>query len=268
MLIPAFFKSSKWLQRVMTYAIALPTILFFLISFLLILYTFLPRSLDLPSIDTERNMTILAHGIHDTPLTWSNSLADIIEERDDTNHTIPLDWSKYAQSTFRCSVDGERLGRKIGQLLSSNKSLQSLHLIGHSCGSFVIYGICRGIREQSPWVNIQTTYLDPVSIYGGIFPNYGIDNFGNCANFSEAYIDTGDTVPGSNQLLPNTHTFDVTTVRHKARYTGTPHIWPTKYYTELTRSGLQPLLSREKDIRLRFRPNVLDKIESQPVAHD
>jgi hypothetical protein len=100
-----------------------------------------------------------------------------------------------------------------------------------------------GGRSQSinTSIKVQTTYLDPVSVYGGIFWNYGLDNFGRCANFSDSYIDTQDSIPGSNQVLPHSVTFDVTNIRLAAGYKIPPHVWPTKYYIESYKKGSVPI---------------------------
>ncbi len=257
---------SKRSKIITIYIVLLPGVLFSIVSILLLLYTFLPRPLTLPPVKTGKNMTILVHGIYDTPKTWSKTLAELLEDQDSSRQATPLNWNRYAQSSFRCSVDGLRLGKKLAQALTENNELQSLHLIGHSCGAFVIYGICKGVKESSKAPVIQTTYLDPVSIYGGVFRNFGINNFGSCADFSEAYIDIGDNVPGSNQLLPHTHTFDTTAIRLQKNVKVSPHLWPTVYYTELSRSGRQPLLIRDKNIRQHLPPNTLEKVVNTHIT--
>lgn len=113
--------------------------------------------------------------------------------------------------------------------------------MGHSCGSFVILGICEALREHNQSLSIQTTYLDPVSVYSGIFWDYGVKHFGSCANFSDAYIDTQDTVPGSNQALKNAVTFDVTQIRVQNKLNHAPHAWPTLFYIHALREKQVPI---------------------------
>ncbi len=76
-----------------------------------------------------------------------------------------------------------------------------------------------------------------MAIYGGVSLDFGIQHFGQCADFSDAYIDTGDGVPGSNELLPGAHTFDVTSARESSGYEGPPHVWATVYYRQLAERG-------------------------------
>ena len=132
-----------------------------------------------------------------------------------------------------------------GNEQTSHENLQSLHLIAHSCGSFVSLGICQALKAHRNDVTVQSTYLDPVTVYGGVFWDYGVTRFGSCADFSDAYIDIADTGPGSNQLLPLTHTFDVTPARKRAGFARPPHVWPKVYY--LRRAQHQTILDLRAD---------------------
>ena len=66
----------------------------------------------------------------------------------------------------------------MGQRLLKETKVKSIHVIGHSCGAFVALGLCEAVKEQSSDIKIQTTYLDPVSVYAGVWWNYGVDKFG------------------------------------------------------------------------------------------
>lgn len=198
------------------------------------------------------HVVIVAHGLGDTPESWSDQLSQTLAAQDRSAQVIALDWNPYSKNTFRCSVDGKRLGASIGARLASSSKIRTVHLIAHSCGSFVSLGICQAMREQRPDVVIQSTYLDPVSVYGGLFWDYGLTRFGACADFSDAYIDVEDGVPGSNQRLPSAHTFDVTQSRKRTTYTGSPHVWPTVYYQQLVQRGLHLDLQRDRDLVSKF----------------
>lgn len=243
----------------------LPSLLFVLTAAVLAIYTFIPIRLKVPEIQPAKNLTILAHGINDTPKTWSQDLATIIDRNQADSHAVALNWNDYAKSVFRCSVNGLRLGKKIGRHLSSRKEIKTVHLIGHSCGAFIVHGVCKGLRAGASTATIQATYLDPVSNFGGIFKNYGLSSFGSCADFADAYIDTGDSVPGSNQLLPQTHTFDVTPARDLSDYQGTPHLWPTQYYTKLVSTNQHPLLATDKNLQQKYPLNILVEVNQLPV---
>jgi hypothetical protein len=252
----------------LTLLVGLPGALFLLVSVVLLIYTNWPLDLDeltLPEIETQaQHIVIISHGMRDDRSTWSDGLKDTLQARNELAQIISLDWNPYSGSTFRCSVDGKRLGESLGRRLAASRKLKSLHLIAHSCGSFVSLGICealRAVRSQRTAqsdITIQSTYLDPVTVYGGIFWGFGLERFGRCADFSDAYINASDDVPGSNQLLPATHTFDITGLRIPSGFSGSPHLWPTVYYQNLAESG--------RDLELRTDPGVISEYPRQVLT--
>lgn len=189
------------------------------------------------SVDTDvEYLTLSVHGVKDSPASWSDELQHRYSQLQQMpfselhSQHISFGWQPYSDNVLNCSVDGKKIGEQLGERFASLPKLQGLHLVGHSCGSFVILGICEALKERNEALSIQTTYLDPVSVYSGIFWDYGIKHFGSCANFSDAYIDTQDTVPGSNQALKNAVTFDVTQIRVQNKFNYAPHAWPTLFY--------------------------------------
>ncbi len=221
----------------------------------------------MPPVSTSaQHIILIAHGLGDTAATWSNQLKSTMQQQlaqeGDAIQLISLDWNPYSIPSFRCSVNGKRIGAILGQAMSVSKQLESVHLIGHSCGSFVVLGLCESLKAKRKNILTQSTYLDPVSIYGGVFWNYGINRFGSCADFSEAYIDHEDAVPGSNQRLPNTHTFDVTQARKKNHFDQSPHIWPTVYYQQLVETGNQPSLRKTPALPSLYPPGILQQIST------
>lgn len=249
-------KKLNWVKLFIWLLIVIPAIVFVVVSLSITFYMYGPRSykqMKMPVLQTNIEHFILSvHGLGDNKETWSEPLQRQQQLNNPDAQVEALDWNPYAQSTFRCSVDGLRIGKLIGEHLARGETLQSVHLIGHSCGSFVILGVCDALKARQPTIKVQTTYLDPVSIYGGFFWHYGIGHFGSCADFSEAYIDTVDTVPGSNQLLPNTHTFDVTKVRVQGQIDISPHVWPTVYYQRLNQAGKAPSLNKQPDLMKKY----------------
>lgn len=236
-------------------------------------YTYWPThytQLDIPSINANtQHITLIAHGLNDTAASWSDPLKTILQEQhteSKTNHAqiISLDWNPYSQSTFRCSIDGKRIGALLGKKISTSTQLHSAHLIAHSCGSFVILGLCESLKTHSKNIQVQTTYLDPVSIYGGIFWNYGLRHFGSCADFSDAYIDHQDNVPGSDKPLPKSHTFDVTAARKKTNFNQSPHIWPTVYYQLLVAAGTYPSLNNTSAINNQYPRGQFEVVKQLP----
>lgn len=253
-------RSNTLLKKIVLILLGLPTVLFIMAALTLALYTFIPVRLEVPEIKAENKLSLLFHGIHDTPESWSSELADVMNRHWKGHKAIAIDWSQYADSVFRCSVNGLQLGKKIGRQLHNKKEVEHLHLIGHSCGSFVIYGICKSLKQEKSSISIQTTYLDPVSNFGGFFTHYGVDYFGRCGDFSENYFDSGDKVPGSNEPLPEPANFDVTSARLNAEYLGNPHVWPVEYYMQLVRKRKNPQLWMNAHLTQEFTKGSLNKI--------
>ena len=240
--------------------VVLPGIPFVLGTLGVALYTWWPiplERLEVPALagDVE-HAVLLVHGLEDSPATWSEAVAGSFASDGSATAVVPLDWRPYSGDTLRCSVDGMRIGEEIGGQWSRLDGLASIHLVGHSCGAFVVQGLCQAVAAARPEIRIQATFLDPVAIYGGFFWEYGVERFGDCADFADAYIDTGDGVPGSNVALPHAHTFDVTPAR-PADFDASPHVWPTAYYARLVRQGRQPDLRVAPDLVERHPPGAM-----------
>ncbi|WP_460226547.1 hypothetical protein [Aurantivibrio infirmus] len=243
-----------WRRLAIWFFLIIPIASFFLVSICIQIFAFWPNNfngIDFALFESKTShQLVMAHGMKDGTNTWINELNSIYEKNSYDGIVSSVDWSAYSLNTFRCAPYGKRIGQRVGESIAKNTELKSLHLISHSCGGFVIYGICEAIRKIRPEISVQTTYLDPVSIYG-ISRNYGLKHFGSCADYSEAYIDTGDHIPGSNQLLPLTHTYDVSKVRMRIAPEYPPHNWPTEYYRQLVRENIAP--------DLRFNPTLKEK---------
>ena len=265
----SFFRNKKnniaLLKLIIFLFIIIPGTAFIIVSIGGLAFIYWPidySQMEMPVSDPQdSHIFVLVHGVRDTKESWTDPLKQLLKEKYPDAKIISLEWKPYSDSTFRCSVDGLRIGKIIGHELATSKNLESMHLIGHSCGSFVIQGICEAVKSVRKDIIIQTTYLDPVSVYGGLFWDYGIDNFGCCSDFSDAYIDTEDPIPGSNELIPHAITFDVTEVREKAKFEGLPHVWPTAYYLNLVRSGKNIELRMDSKLPSRYLRGTLVKIE-------
>jgi hypothetical protein len=241
--------------------VLLPGIPFIIGSILLLGYANIPLPVDNkvkidPVEDGTEEVILLVHGKGDTPLSWAQGFADQLRKSvlKDHQQVLTINWSEYSTDLFRCTLNGRRIGRDLGRKLSKNKKIKRFHLIGHSAGSFVVFGLCESIRKESNNVFVHTTYLDPVSIYGGIDWSYGTRNFGSCANISDAYIDHEDGVPGSDEPLEHPHTFDVTALKKGANYSGSPHLWPVEYYRRTVLSNELPYWVPDKHTLQQYPP--------------
>lgn len=264
------YRTNIWLRVFWWLAVIIPGIPFILFSVGFQLYAHWPRdysNITSIAIDPKTEyLSLSAHGVKDTPNSWSNKLQNTIR---DTNKKqlegliksqVSLSWQPYSDNALVCSVTGKNIGEKLAEKISLLPKLKAIHLIGHSCGSFVIYGLCEKLKQIQPSITVQSTYLDPVAIYSGLFWQYGVNNFGSCADFSDSYIDTKDTVPGSNQNLKHAYTFDVTNIRLEKKLTYAPHAWPTYFYIDTYNSQQVPIYYKHHDnLHERFNNNVLNK---------
>lgn len=238
-----------WIKISLYLLIHIPLGLFIIATLGFTVYAHFPRdystviNFTYPSNSTK--LTLSAHGVKDTSNSWSAPLTNFINNvspAKQTSFAHSISWQAFSDNVLICSVLGRNLGQEIGEKLAQNKQLSKVHLIGHSCGAFVVYGICEGLKEQQSKIIVQTTFLDPVSVYSGFFWDYGVKNFGTCANFSDTYIDTHDKVPGSNELLPHSKTKDVTMLRLQLKSKTAPHIWPTEYYLKSYKNNEVPII--------------------------
>jgi len=231
--------------------IVIPGIPFILATFGLLAYSFWPRDFsDTTDFSIEKNaqyITLSAHGVKDSPASWSvqlqsaMSLYSPVQLEAFNQQYISIDWQKFSTNVFICSVAGKNIGFEIGKRIATETNIKGVHVIGHSCGAFITLGLCQGIKSVNSTIIVQTTYLDPVSVYGGIFWNYGLKHFGSCADFSDSYIDREDGVPGSDQALQHSVTFDVTEIRRNGKYNIAPHVWPTAYYIDAYKNTKVPI---------------------------
>ena len=244
----------SWRVWALWLLVIIPGVPFIVFSLGLAAFIFWPwgiSDLDWPEVPAgTQHLVITAHGLRDVPQTWAQPVAEALAAQaagssDDASVGVAVDWSEYAQQAFRCAINGRRIGKRFGKRLGEDPALSSVHLVGHSCGAFVAYGACevlqkasrRRVRAGQPPIAVRVTYLDPVAVYGPRW-TFGTHHFGTCADFAEAYIDTADNVPGSNEPLPHAYTFDVTPARLARNdsgnpYAGNPHVWPIAFYSEL-----------------------------------
>ncbi len=240
------------LIRTLVYLLLIaPTGLFLLVTFSYFIYLFWPRDvsniIDFPLDKDTQHVILTAHGVKDSPENWGIPLSQITSMNYPANHQqVNIDWRPYSNSPLICSVVAKRIGAAIANRITAETKIKSIHAIGHSCGAFIVYGISQQLNSLQSEISVHVTYLDPVAIYAGIFWDYGTENFGRYADFSDAYIDTEDGVPGSNNPLSHSVTFDVTKIKHVRGVKMAPHNWPPHYYINAIKNGRAPLLISDK----------------------
>ncbi|WP_394173831.1 alpha/beta hydrolase [Thalassotalea litorea] len=225
---------------VLFFLIYLPVIAFILLSASLLIYMFFPRQyhVDFPVIESDKTqLVIISHGVKDSPQSWAESLAEKIEDVDSSVVAWALDWSQYSDNPLTCSVNGKRIGEKIAEQINETYQVTNIHVIAHSCGGFINYGLCNTLHRNA---FVKVTYLDPVTIFGGLDWHFGIRNFGNCGDANETYFSTLDNVPGSNQAIPGSDSFDITEVSLAPDNKIPSHLRPVYYYLSTYPNSTEP----------------------------
>ncbi|MDO6426653.1 hypothetical protein Q4489_06485 [Thalassotalea sp. 1_MG-2023] len=164
---------------------------------------------------------------------WAKQLESLLKQHDEHEFVINIDWEHYADNALTCSVNGRRIGTKIAEKLTQFDQLTSVKVIGHSCGGFINLGLCEGLKAANEHMKVKSVYLAPVSVYGGIFWNYGTQNFGRCADESVTYFDHEDKVPGSNKAPVYSEGVDITHLKESFDYHGSTHQWPIYYFLKI-----------------------------------
>lgn len=247
------FIPNKIIRTLVYILLVAPTGLFLLLSFSYFAYLFWPHDISkivgIPLKKDAQHIVLTAHGVKDSPDNWGVPLLQVMATNSVSHHQqVNIDWRPYSNNPLICSVVAKRIGAALAERIIAETKIKSIHAVGHSCGAFIIYGISQQLDSLKSDISVQTTYLDPVSIYAGVFWRYGVDNFGRYADFSDAYIDTEDGVPGSNIALSQSVTFDVTQIKHARGIKMAPHNWPPHYYIEAFKNGLVPLLSNDNQL--------------------
>ncbi|NVK56199.1 MAG: hypothetical protein HWE26_11315 [Alteromonadaceae bacterium] len=237
-----------------------PAIPFLVVTLCFFIFSYFPWpvtfDIDPPILgENKEELIILIHGKGDNPESWPNGFAKELEETilTDTQQVVTVDWNPYSTNIFRTANNARRIGHQLGDALAENKQLKKVHLIAHSAGSFMAYGFCETLKQYSTDLFVHTTYLDPLGPYSGFQWHYGTQNFGSCADISDAYIDIHDNVPGSNVPVEHTHTFDVSALRIlNKKYQGTAHMWPVQYYRDAVLSGQLPFWEPGEEVLGRY----------------
>lgn len=220
----------------------LPGIPFVLGSAAIVLYANWPSSAGKVSYEPVRpnisELWIVTHGKGDSANTWVKSVANKLEQNlSENSQALAVDWQEGAKDLLRCSRNASVIGEDLAEQMLAHKELKRVNFIAHSAGSFMAYQFCKTLKKHRSdvWVNI--TYLDPVSIYRGLWWDYGVEHFGRCADESVAYINNDDGVPGSNAPLDIVKTIDVTSSKPVDFSNG--HMWPVVYFEQqLSREAL------------------------------
>ncbi len=158
-------------------------------------------------------------------------------------------WAPHSDDKLRTYPNGVRVGAVLGEELAGLPDLESIHMIAHSAGAYVLEPLCEAYRAAvaarppaaasgRQGARITMTYLDPIGFRGPLDPGFGARTYGSCADEAEAFINTDDPAPATASVLQHGRTTDVTADPARAKFDGGGHRWPVQYYADhLTPTG-------------------------------
>lgn len=194
--------------------------------------------LSLPTLPEQTpgadHLLVLVHGGGDGPNGWPAEFAEVAAQglREPERWDILLyDWSEDAEGGVNVTRRAQRHGRWLGERLGEDYAYAHLHLVGHSAGSFVVYGVTDTLGPGRV-ETIHETYLDPFGGVGLVRWGYGRRRFGEGADFAEAYMNTEDGVPSTNRPFPGMYTFDLSGLADDALEPKAGHRFPIGWYQD------------------------------------
>jgi hypothetical protein len=186
-----------------------------------------------------RTLVVLVHGSggREEPgiVALERRFRELAARRGDVQ-VVRYIWSPWSDNTFRAGANGARIGRVLGTQLAAARQLTSIHLVGHSAGAYLLDPLCEGWRAargaDAPRIPVAITFLDPIGFRDIWDKGWGSRQFGRCADYAEAFINTDDPAPATDRPLAQAWNVDVTAAGHAARFDGGGHRWPVRYYLE------------------------------------
>jgi pimeloyl-ACP methyl ester carboxylesterase len=191
---------------------------------------------QLPAESSRDVWVLVVHGSGDGPDRWAKGMVQALEGRllhPGQVELVAYDWQEVAADKLSAAENGEREGRAIAAVMAQRK-LTHVHVIAHSAGAHVAHGIELAFSEASSRPTLHLTLLDPYQGKGLDF-GWGATQFGAKADFTDALLNLGDGVPGTEGAVKAAHTFDVTASKPLGpEWAGSKgHWWPTADYLEI-----------------------------------
>lgn len=206
----------------------------------------------LPPLATDANVrhaTIVFHGSGGQD-AYTDALMQRLRKNNPSQYNEIAEWSQYSTNIFQASYNGERIGKLAANELigyndddDNNNSLETIHLIGISVGSFCADAAARELKKvldakrdpsndknsqrqrRRPFV--QLTLLDPFTQRGIFGVGYGNKVFGTSADYTQQFLNTDDPVPSTNAPLEHAVCYDITDLRPDDVF---GHDWPVVFY--------------------------------------
>lgn len=189
---------------------------------------------QLPPADGRGVWVLVVHGSGDTPGRWAEGLIERLRPQlalPSRTVLVAYDWAEAAQDKLAAPGNGQAEGRALAQALVA-RGATHVHVIAHSAGAHVAYGVELGLEEVEARPTLHLTLLDPFLGMGLDF-EWGASRFGAKADFVEQYLNAGDGVPGTDVAVKAAHVFDVSALKPAGMAAREGHWWPTSAYQEV-----------------------------------
>ncbi len=176
---------------------------------------------------------LVVHGSGDGPERWASPMVERLSPRvkvPSRVEWIAYDWRAAAVDKLSAAERGQAEGAAIARVLRE-RPLSHVHVVAHSAGAHVAFGIEEAMASWPSRPTLHLTLLDPF-LGKGLDFDWGRTRFGARADFTEAFLNRGDGVPGTEAVVQAAHTFDVTNTSTKpSGLTGSQaHWWPIDAY--------------------------------------
>jgi len=193
---------------------------------------------QLPTATPARDRIILfVHGGKDSPETWALGARARIETQLPEParwSSMVVDWEHAASNNLTSARRGLLLGEELGkELLAQPEPFTHVVIVAHSVGAFVSHGMCE-VLAKSDDVVVHQIMLDPFGMRRAIDRDFGEGEFGACADYAEAYINTDDNAPTTDTPMPGMFTIDVTNARPDDYDPERHHWWPIDAWLDLS----------------------------------
>ncbi|KAL1504048.1 hypothetical protein AB1Y20_010459 [Prymnesium parvum] len=186
----------------------------------------------------------------------SAALVHALRHRDAA--VIEYSWSRFGSADpLRAPHIAQRVGRALGKALAAEESERGvrgparLHVVGISAGAFVADALVASYKASTggvPRAHVRLSLCDAFTACGlaGLArptTAYGVQHFGEHADYCEAFFNTDDPVPSTSLPLRCAANYDVTSAVSKRSFTPAPgdsmHAWPAIWYANNVRAILR-----------------------------
>lgn len=177
------------------------------------------------------SLLIVVHGGGDSAAGWPAGFVTRAEaglKEPDRWDIWAYDWAKDAEGGVNVTRRGERHGEWLGEQLAASPYTH-VHLVGHSAGAFVLYGATATLGPDSA-MTVHETFFDPFGGLGLVRWGYGERRFGETSDFAEAYVNTEDGVPSTDDPFPGMVSFDLSSFADDDLEAKPGHRFPIGWY--------------------------------------